>query len=89
MRNAARSYQRFTRDEDRVIARRRMRGLTFRAVAKELGRTTDSVRCRYYMLERWLEEKHGDILEKHREEELALLEKLLVEAKLPDCGELQ
>jgi len=75
--NAPQRYQRFTREEDRIIARRRMNGLHWRGIAREVGRTPHAVRVRFAILQQWLEEAYGDVLAKHREEELDLLDKLL------------
>ena len=75
--NAPQRYQRFTREEDQTIYRRRTHGLHWRGIAREVGRTPHACRVRFAILQRWLEEAHGDVLEKHREEELELLEKLL------------
>lgn len=81
MRTAPRTYQRFTAEEDRLIYRRRKHGLKWRGIAQEVGRTPHAVRVRYAILEQWIEEAHGDVLERHREEELKLLDKIL------GCGE--
>jgi hypothetical protein len=74
---APNTYKRFTREEDRLIYRRRKHGLQWRGIAKELGRTPHAVRVRYAVLSQWIEEAHGDVLERHREEELKLLDKIL------------
>lgn len=79
--SAPATYQRFTSREDRIVARRRYSGVPAKVVARELGRTHNSINNRFASLQRKLARAHGDVLERHREEELRLLDELLGESR--------
>lgn len=77
-------YRRYSRREDHILARRKFDRVNHKLIARELGRTTGSVNSRFQTLMDKLECAHGDILQRHREQELALLERLLAEAQMPE-----
>jgi DNA-binding NarL/FixJ family response regulator len=79
-----RASWRWSRREDRILAVRRYRGDRAKDIARDLGRSPSSVHERFQLLQRKLEDAHGDILAKHRAEELELLDKLLAEAGQPE-----
>ena len=78
------SHWRYSRREDRTLVRRKMRGERDKTIARDLGRTAASVNNRWRVLLKLLAEQHGDIIERHRAEELQLLEDMLAEACSPE-----
>ena len=77
----------WTPQQDAHLYRRRRQGARLKQLAHEFGRSERTVSTRVAMLERLLEREAHEILEMHRQEEAELLEKLLKEQRLPDCGE--
>lgn len=79
--------RRFNRAEDNLLVRRRSDGARDKVIARELGRSPSSVNNRLQTLRRRIREAHPDVLERHRQEELQLLRKLIAESSYPDGGE--
>lgn len=80
----------WTKEQDIALARRRMvDGWQFKRIAHEFGRSEPTVLKRFHDLRDKLETAHSDVLRRHREEELALLDKLLIEEGKTDRGELE
>lgn len=86
--NQRRESWRWTPAQDIALyQRRRIDRAPFKQLAHEFGRSEPVVLKRFHEIERKLESSYTHVLEQHRREELALLEKLLTESQLPDCGE--
>lgn len=79
---------RWSREQDVELVRMRLvEGGLFKEIAHEFGRSEPVVVKRFNDLKRKLEHAHGDVLRRHREEELKLLDQLLAEERIADCGE--
>lgn len=70
----------FTPEEDRILAVRKYAGVREKVIAHELHRPARAINCRWQRLRKKLERRHPDVLEQHRQEELALLEALIAES---------
>ena len=88
MNRTMRDSWRWTPEQNIALVRRRLvERRPFKQIAHEFGRSEPTVQKQFHRLESLLESSHADILQRHREEELELLDKLLREQRIPDCGE--
>jgi len=72
-------------DSVRLVRRKKIDGAPFKRLQTEFGRSHTALHKQFHKLETMLESSHGEILERHREEELELLEKLLREQRSPEA----
>lgn len=77
-------HRRFTRSDDHLIVGRKIQRTRVKVIARELGRTPESVNGRFAELKRKARDAQSTILTKRRTEELALLALMLVEAASPE-----
>lgn len=78
----------WTPEQDIELVRlRRVQREPFKRVAHAMSRNIKCVHQRYHKLESLLEAKHGDVLKRHREEELELMRQLLRELKQEEAYE--
>lgn len=81
---AVRDSWRWTPQQDAQLYKRRRSGARLKQLAYEFSRSENVISKRLAMLESLLESEARDVLEMHREEEAALLERLLIEQRKPE-----
>ena len=81
-----RAYWPWEPEEELAMVDMRIAGKPAKAIARELCREPSSIHSRMQIIRNRFVEPNPT-LRKHRQEELELLRKLLVEAQMPDCGE--